>query len=60
METYHRAFGVYGIIGDEHALVVTKKFGGPYTNRYDLPGGSLAMVSPYLPRFAVRFKKKPG
>ncbi|WP_251898620.1 NUDIX hydrolase [Lactiplantibacillus paraplantarum] len=41
MTSYHRAFGVYGIIGDQHALVVTKKFGGPYTNRYDLPGGSL-------------------
>ncbi|RRK10853.1 NUDIX domain-containing protein [Lactiplantibacillus garii] len=42
MTTYHRAFGVYGIIGDlQPGLVVTKKFGGPYTNRYDLPGGSL-------------------
>jgi len=41
MEKYHRAFGVYGIIGDEQDLIVTKKFGGPYTNRYDLPGGSL-------------------
>ena len=46
MGTYHRAFGVYGIIGDQHALVVTKKFGGPYTNRYDLPGGSLADGEP--------------
>ena len=42
MSKYHRAFGVYGIIGNlDQGLVVTKKFGGPYTNRYDLPGGSL-------------------
>lgn len=39
---YHVAFGVYGIIGDENGLVVIKKNGGPYINRYDLPGGSLA------------------
>lgn len=38
---YHVAFGVYGIIGDENGLVVIKKNGGPYINRYDLPGGSL-------------------
>lgn len=41
MTKYHRAFGVYGIIGDQQNLVVTKKYGGPYTNRFDLPGGSL-------------------
>jgi len=38
---FHRAFGVYGIIGDATSLVVIKKNGGPYINRYDLPGGSL-------------------
>jgi len=41
MGKYHRALGVYGIIGDEQELIVTKKFGGPYSNRYDVPGGSL-------------------
>jgi len=38
---FHRAFGCYGIIGDSKMLVVIKKHGGPYINRYDLPGGSL-------------------
>ncbi|WP_125761287.1 NUDIX hydrolase [Companilactobacillus hulinensis] len=38
---FHRAFGVYGIISDNSNLVVIKKNGGPYINRYDLPGGSL-------------------
>ncbi|NRO56124.1 hypothetical protein IMAU60066_00521 [Lactobacillus helveticus] len=42
MEKYHRAFGVYGIIYSENkGLVVIKKNGGPYINRFDLPGGSL-------------------
>ena len=40
-EKYHRAFGCYGIIGNKKDLVVIKKLGGPYINRYDLPGGSL-------------------
>lgn len=37
----HRAFGVYGIITINNKLVVIKKNGGPYINRFDLPGGSL-------------------
>lgn len=41
MEKFHRAFGVYGILGDKDYLTVIKKNGGPYTNRFDLPGGSL-------------------
>jgi len=40
-DKFHRAFGCYGIIGDRQNLVVIKKEGGPYINRYDLPGGSL-------------------
>lgn len=38
---FHRAFGVYGIISGDDDLVVIKKNGGPYINRFDLPGGSL-------------------
>lgn len=42
MDKFHRAFGVYGIMHEEaKGLVVIKKNGGPYTNRFDLPGGSL-------------------
>lgn len=40
-KNYHHAFGCYGIIGNQDHIVVIKKHGGPYTNRYDLPGGSL-------------------
>jgi len=38
---YHRAFGVYGICVENGKLLVINKNGGPYINRYDLPGGSL-------------------
>lgn len=40
-QNIHRAFGVYGIITIDGKLVVIKKNGGPYMNRFDLPGGSL-------------------
>ncbi|MDF7668278.1 NUDIX hydrolase [Lactobacillus sp. ESL0703] len=40
-DKYHRAFGVYGIMQQQEKLIVIQKHGGPYTNRYDLPGGSL-------------------
>ncbi|PKR82626.1 NUDIX hydrolase [Heyndrickxia camelliae] len=38
---YHRAFGVYGIYVKDGKLLVINKNGGPYINRFDLPGGSL-------------------
>ena len=38
---FHTAFGVYGIICKSNKILVIKKNGGPYINRYDLPGGSL-------------------
>jgi len=41
LQNYHRAFGVYGICVENEKLLVINKNGGPYINRYDLPGGSL-------------------
>ncbi|MFC5464155.1 NUDIX hydrolase [Lederbergia graminis] len=38
---FHRAFGVYGVCIQDDKLLVIHKNGGPYINRYDLPGGSL-------------------
>lgn len=38
---YHRALGVYGIYEKDNQLLVINKNGGPYINRFDLPGGSL-------------------
>lgn len=41
MPKLHTAFGCYGVITTADSLVVIAKNGGPYRNRYDLPGGSL-------------------
>ena len=40
-KVYHRAFGVYGVCINEGKLLVIDKNRGPYSNRFDLPGGSL-------------------
>ncbi|MBM7579401.1 NUDIX hydrolase [Jeotgalibacillus terrae] len=39
--SWHRAFGVYGLYIYNDKLLVIRKSRGPYRNRYDLPGGSL-------------------
>ncbi|MBP1914235.1 ADP-ribose pyrophosphatase YjhB (NUDIX family) [Lederbergia galactosidilyticus] len=41
VEKFHRAFGVYGILIKNGKLLVINKSGGPYKNRFDLPGGNL-------------------
>ncbi len=41
LKKFHRAFGVYGLYLNEGKLLVINKNGGPYINRFDLPGGSL-------------------
>ena len=38
---FHRPFGVYGILVGDGKLLVIHKGGGPYKNRWDLPGGNL-------------------
>ncbi|WP_430791206.1 NUDIX hydrolase [Virgibacillus flavescens] len=38
---FHRPLGVYGIYLENDKLLVINKNGGPYINRFDLPGGSL-------------------
>lgn len=41
IKKFHRAFGVYGLCIADGKLLVINKNGGPYINRFDLPGGSL-------------------
>lgn len=39
---WHRHLGVYGVcINENNEMLVIRKYGGPYTGLYDLPGGSL-------------------
>lgn len=38
---WHRHMGVYGFCFNGNKILVIRKNGGPYTARFDLPGGSL-------------------
>ncbi|ASN06959.1 NUDIX hydrolase [Virgibacillus necropolis] len=40
-KNFYRTMGVYGIYQKNNRLLVIDKNGGPYINRYDLPGGRL-------------------
>ena len=40
MEYTRRHFGVYGLAEQDGKVLLIKKARGPYTGRYDLPGGS--------------------
>lgn len=40
-ENWHRHLGAYGICTSEDKLLVIQKGRGPYTGRYDLPGGTV-------------------
>jgi ADP-ribose pyrophosphatase YjhB (NUDIX family) len=57
---YHRAFGVYVVIYKEGKLLVIHKGGGPYRNRYDLPGGSLEEGEGLLEAVIREVKEETG
>ncbi|SET96606.1 NUDIX domain-containing protein [Salinibacillus kushneri] len=57
---YHRAFGVYGIYVEGNKLLVINKNGGPYKNRYDLPGGSLESGESLSVAIQREFKEETG
>jgi 8-oxo-dGTP pyrophosphatase MutT (NUDIX family) len=41
LTNWHRHVGVYGFCFTKNQLLVIKKHGGPYSGRFDLPGGSI-------------------
>ncbi|MFS0674859.1 NUDIX hydrolase [Ornithinibacillus sp. 179-J 7C1 HS] len=57
---YHRAFGVYGIYVENNKLLVINKNGGPYINRYDLPGGSLEEGESLMEAMVREFREETG
>jgi len=43
-ENFYRHMGVYGICVTDKRILVIQKILGPYTGKYDLPGGRLEMM----------------
>ncbi len=57
---FHRPFGVYGILVNEGKLMVIHKGGGPYKNRWDLPGGNLEERETLLEALHREFIEETG
>ena len=57
---FHRPFGVYGILVDEGKLLVIHKGGGPYKNRWDLPGGNLEERESLVEALYREFREETG
>ncbi|WP_176445001.1 NUDIX hydrolase [Paenibacillus herberti] len=59
-EIWHRHLGVYGICIHEGKILLVHKQGGPYTNRYDLPGGTVETNEPLAHALHREFKEETG
>jgi 8-oxo-dGTP pyrophosphatase MutT (NUDIX family) len=57
---WHRHLGVYGICLQDGKLLVINKIGGPYTGRYDLPGGSIEPNETVLAAIHREFMEEAG
>ncbi|WNQ10733.1 NUDIX hydrolase [Paenibacillus aurantius] len=59
-ERWHRHLGVYGICIQEGKLLLIHKKGGPYINRYDLPGGTVEPNEPLVTALHREVKEETG
>lgn len=59
-QRWHRHFGAYGICYDEGKLLVIRKNGGPYTGRYDLPGGTVEPLETLADTVRREFLEETG
>ncbi len=59
-QIFHRHLGVYGVCIKGNKLLVIHKKGGPYTGRYDLPGGSIEKNESILTAIEREFIEETG
>mgnify|MGYP000346675107 CR=1 FL=1 len=57
---WHRHLGIYGVCIRNGKLLVIHKNGGPYTNRFDLPGGSIEPKESILETVIREFIEETG
>ncbi|GMK37011.1 DNA mismatch repair protein MutT [Paenibacillus sp. CCS19] len=57
---FHRHTGVYGICTQDNRLLVIRKILGPYTGRYDLPGGRLEKEESLQEGIIREFREETG
>ncbi|MFF2091642.1 NUDIX hydrolase [Paenibacillus sp. NPDC058174] len=59
-ELWHRHLGVYGICIRNNSILLVHKQGGPYENRYDLPGGTVEPNESLLDALHREFEEETG
>ncbi|MCS7464591.1 NUDIX hydrolase [Paenibacillus doosanensis] len=60
IDNFYRHIGVYGIcVSDERILVIRKRL-GPYTGKYDLPGGRLEAMESLEQGMIREFREETG
>ncbi|OBR65176.1 hypothetical protein A7K91_00410 [Paenibacillus oryzae] len=59
-DIFHRHLGVYGVCIRDNQLLVIHKSGGPYSGRYDLPGGSVDKNESILEAIKREFIEETG
>ncbi|WP_166246426.1 NUDIX hydrolase [Paenibacillus turpanensis] len=57
---YHRHLGIYGVCTRKEKLLVIRKNGGPYSGRYDMPGGSIEPNETILNALTREFQEETG
>jgi ADP-ribose pyrophosphatase YjhB (NUDIX family) len=57
-EKWHKHLGVYGICIHEGKILLIHKIGGPYANRYDLPGGRVEPNEPLVDALRREFEEE--
>jgi ADP-ribose pyrophosphatase YjhB (NUDIX family) len=57
---FYRHMGVYGVCAADHCILVIRKTLGPYTGKYDLPGGRLEKMESLEQGIRREFREETG